>query len=324
LVTNATELINAGKRDQWKDDIDESVKSYNEWYVRFGPQTYRRIRPGLKTEVKKVFTITNNLMEITPQILRGHPKIVEVLRMCTSPYLAKDRLVGLSSIGRNLIDALEGDKLPPRMPEPRLLEELERVCLVINKFVDSALFPWLKGAGKPGERDLDVALEVVADRLARARADTEIRNEQQREQIKRIREYLVSIGYQELKSSLITAPSALEPGKFVVSLNLKVRNEDGKEINMQTDVVVQPKSASPGSVPKVIEAKSAGDYANPNKRWKEEGTKIQALKQTFGEGMSLTLYLKGYFPETYLEHEAGKGIDWIWDHRVRDLSKLGL
>ena len=73
-----------------------------------------------------------------------------------------------------------------------------------------------------------------------------------------------------------------------------------------------------------IEAKSAGDFANVNKRRKEEAKKISQLKITYGEHVSFILFLCGYFDSAYLGYEASEGIDWVWEHRVDDLELFGV
>jgi type II restriction enzyme len=77
-------------------------------------------------------------------------------------------------------------------------------------------------------------------------------------------------------------------------------------------------------LPILIEAKSAGDFTNVNKRRKEEATKINQLKATFDEGVVFALFLCGYFDAGYLGYEAAEGIDWIWEHRIGDLDQLGI
>ena len=74
----------------------------------------------------------------------------------------------------------------------------------------------------------------------------------------------------------------------------------------------------------MIEAKSAGDFTNVNKRRKEEAIKIQQLRAKHGQDVEFILFLCGYFDSGYLGYEAAEGIDWIWEHRMSDLDKLGL
>ncbi len=97
-----------------------------------------------------------------------------------------------------------------------------------------------------------------------------------------------------------------------------------KPVNIPVDVAVQPLKPKRGGLPILIEAKSAGDFTNTNKRRKEEATKVHQLRGTYGESIRFVLFLCGYFGSDYLGYEAAEGIDWVWEHRIDDLSKLGL
>ena len=95
-------------------------------------------------------------------------------------------------------------------------------------------------------------------------------------------------------------------------------------MNIPIDVVIQPKKPRKDRLPILIEAKSAGDFTNTNKRRKEEATKIHQLQETYGAIVRFVLFLCGYFGSDYLGYEAAEGIDWVWEHRIDDLLKLGL
>ena len=45
---------------------------------------------------------------------------------------------------------------------------------------------------------------------------------------------------------------------------------------------------------------------------------------TYGEDVPLALMLGGYFGSDYLGVQASEGIDWVWQHRLDDLTQLGL
>ena len=85
-----------------------------------------------------------------------------------------------------------------------------------------------------------------------------------------------------------------------------------------------PNSARSGDLPLLIEAKSAGDFTNVNKRRKEEAAKVGQLRQSYGEDVRYILFLCGYFDSGYLGYEAAEGIDWVWEHRIEDLREFGL
>ena len=74
----------------------------------------------------------------------------------------------------------------------------------------------------------------------------------------------------------------------------------------------------------LIEAKSAGDFTNVNKRRKEEAKKMAQLKARFGDQVEVILFLCGYFNVGYLGYEAADGMDWLWEHRISDRDQLGL
>lgn len=85
-----------------------------------------------------------------------------------------------------------------------------------------------------------------------------------------------------------------------------------------------PGTAKAGEFPLLLEAKSAGDYTNTNKRRKEEATKFHQLRSEYGEQVRLILLLCDYFDTGYLEYEAAEGIDWVWEHRLDDLVECGV
>ncbi len=116
----------------------------------------------------------------------------------------------------------------------------------------------------------------------------------------------------------------MPPASFCFRLNVPVELDGGKKVNIPVDAVIPPKNAKKGEHPLLIEAKSAGDFTNTNKRRKEEAVKIFQLKKTYGKKISLNLFLCGYFDSGYLGYEAAEGIDWVWEHRINDLNKFGL
>lgn len=94
-------------------------------------------------------------------------------------------------------------------------------------------------------------------------------------------------------------------------------------INIPADVAIMRRKEF-GDFPLLVECKSAGDFTNTNKRRKEEAIKAAQLKTTYGTEIQFVLFLCGYFDTGYLGYEAAEGIDWIWEHRIDDFSKLGV
>ena len=113
----------------------------------------------------------------------------------------------------------------------------------------------------------------------------------------------------------------LPAGSFVYNLNVPVKLVGGKtKVNIPIDAVIMPRKARPGDMPLLIEAKSAGDFTNTNKRRKEEAVKMAQLRSNYGKKVRFILFLCGYFDSGYLGYEAAEDIDWVWEHRVAPIN----
>ncbi len=312
--------INADRPQQWKKDIAASVDLFNRWFIKFAPKTYRDTRVKTTEIVAEALTLTDDLRSITPEVLAEHPKVLPTLRMSTAPPLARDRLVGLAYANKNLVLVMESGGIPPRLDKTTLRKELGNICSTIRQLLDKDIFPWLEGGESPSGTERYRASTIVADRLCGAMADPIVRNAQEQRQLALIEAYLKEKGYRK------KAPSGpivdMEPGTFAFRVNVPVGS--ARKVNIPIDVVIQPKVPRRGRIPILIEAKSAGDFTNTNKRRKEEATKIHQLTATHGDGAKLVLFLCGYSDSGYLGYEAAEGIDWVWEHRIDDVMKLGI
>jgi type II restriction enzyme len=117
----------------------------------------------------------------------------------------------------------------------------------------------------------------------------------------------------------------MKPGTFTFRLNVTVRQHGAqRRVNVPIDAVIRGRRSLRGALPLLIEAKSAGDFTNTNKRRKEEAQKIAQLRANYGRGLRFALLLCGYFDSGYLGYEAAEGIDWVWEHRIADLRRFGI
>ena len=316
--------VNRDKPDRWKQDIAQSVDMYNDWFLRYAPEAYRTTRVQTTEEVRETLEATNSLRAVGVALLKAHPNILPTLRMSTCPPLAVDRLIGLSGVSGNLVRVMDKhNRLPRRMPVQQLDRDLERIGEIIQKMADPDIFVWMQRGDEPSEGELYRAATIVADRLCGSMANPKIRNEQERRQLEAIDMWLTSIGYTPAGDGV--RHDEMRPGTFSFRLNVPVEREGtDRPINIPVDAVVMPKSARVGDLPLLIEAKSAGDYTNVNKRRKEEGMKMTQLRQTYGPQVRFILFLCGYFDSGYLGYEAAEGIDWVWEHRIDDLREFGL
>lgn len=317
--------VNADKVARWKSDIASSVDFYNKWFLEFAPKAYRETRRRTTDQVKIVLKNTNNLCDVSPKILRNNPRILSMLRMATAPPLAVDRLIGLADVPSSLVKTMETKgKIPPRMNEADLLKALASIGKMIKRLADKDVFSWLGNRKEPKEDEIYRAATIVADRLCGAVANPIIRNAQERRQLAAIKKWLETRGYSHIPTGMGIKMDSMKPGTFCFHFNVSVTQVNGRKVNIPVDAAIMPRRRKTGALPLLIEAKSAGDFTNTNKRRKEEAVKIAQLRYTYGENIRFILFLCGYFDSGYLGYEAAERIDWVWEHRINDLAKFGL
>lgn len=315
--------VNLNKPQRWNADIERSVDLFNAWFMNFAPRAYRDTRVETTVNVEKALADSDDLTGLSWTLLRSHPSILPTLRMTTCPPLARDRLVGLAGVSKNLVGVMEDGQLPSRMTASELQTNLERIVVILKQMVDVDIFPWLTNSSRPDDQARRRAATIVADRLCGAVSDPIIRNAQERRQLGVIADYLGKKGYVQKQHPSGTPIDKMAAGTYCFRCNVKT-SVQGHDVNIPIDTIVQPKTISANGLPLLIEAKSAGDFTNVNKRRKEEATKMRQLQETFGKDVRFILFLCGYFDKGYLSYEAAEGIDWIWEHRLSDMDELGL
>lgn len=317
-------LKNRFRTDRWKEDSIKSVDLYNQWYMTSAPEAYRKARAGVINDVISAIKGLDNYRSIFSEKLITNPQFLSVLRASTAPPLAIDRLVGLSGTTRNVVISLEKGKLPQRHSDKEITECLNKIISIIIRLMDYEIFPWLKDSKSPSYQMINRSASIVADRISGALADPIIRNSQEARQLKVIDDYLSQRGYRRVKTVEIQSLETMPPLTYAHHMNVPVEI-NGRKINMPIDVVIQPDYFSNSHFPFLIECKSAGDFTNTNKRRKEEATKVNQLRHTYGEEkIKFILFLCGYFDTSYLGYEASENIDWIWEHRISDFSEFGI
>jgi hypothetical protein len=315
--------VNYDKPQNWKEDVAKSVSLYNEWFLNFAPSTYQGERRRAMEYVEVMLNRTNQLRDLTLRELRSYPAMLPALRMSTAPPIARDRLIGLTGVPDSLVDSMEIRHLiPPRMNPIAVDANLEKIAAMIKRLTDFDVFPWLNSDRLPTKSEFYRATIIVADRLCGTNTDPIVRNAQEKRQLAKIKDWLEIRGYED-KTGNISLVSMV-PGTFAFHLNVPGLKEDRSAVNIPIDVVIMPASAKLGGLPLMIEAKSAGDYANVNKRRKEEATKVNQLRRKYGTEVHFVLFLCGYFNSGYLGYSAADLIDWVWEHRIDDLAKFGL
>ena len=317
--------VNRDKPDRWKADIAASVDMYNEWFMNFAPEAFRNTRIQTTKDVEVALRLTENITNVRPHVLRKHPEILPTLRMSTCPPIAVDRLIGLAAVPANLVRSMElAKRLPPKMSSEAAERELVKIAAIFERMADPDLFVWLGRKELPTKAEIHRAATIVADRLCGAVANPIIRNAQEKRQLAAIKAWLEGRGYKQLRVDEGIRFDAMPPGTFSFHTNVVVRLEGDLEVRIPIDVIIKPLKSNKEDLPLFVEAKSAGDFTNTNKRRKEEAVKISQLRATYGKEVRFILFLCGYFDGGYLGYEASEGIDWVWEHRIDDLAEFSI
>lgn len=316
--------INNDKTQQWKADTLASVDQYNSWFMTFAPETFRETRIETTQHVEQAILDSNDMRGLTAELLRTHPQLLPTLRMSCCPPLAVDRLIGLASADDNLVGKMERGTLPKKMNADTLTLHLGRIIEVIRKLIDPDILIWIPENRSPSKKERYRASTIIADRLTGARANPIIKNAQEERQLRMIAGYLTGKGYRKKPHPTTLPLTDMEPGTFCFHYPVVAGMRGMRTVKVSVDALIQPKILRPNKLPILVEAKSAGDFTNTNKRRKEEAKKMGQLQATLGDDVCYILFLCGYFDGGYLGYEASEGIDWIWEHRIEDFDQLGL
>ena len=310
---------------RWNADVAASVDFYNRWFLNAAPATFRAMRADAQQTVRAAFGATDNLRNIAAAVLADEPAIISTLRMATAPPIAVDRLIGLAQVPGAMVKRMEkDDALPTRQGADELNANLSAIAAVISHLLDRDLFVWLQRDDEPTAVELERAASVVADRMTGAITRPALAGAQERRQLDSIRQWLVAHDYRDTANDDDFRFDAMAAGTFRIHANVPAVLPNDRQVNVPVDVAIMPHGADARDYPILVEAKSAGDFANVNKRRKEEAAKVGQLRRAYGRRIRLVLFLGGYFDAGYLGYEAAEGIDWVWEHRVDDFEKVGL
>ncbi|MBR4267179.1 MAG: XamI family restriction endonuclease [Bacteroidales bacterium] len=169
--------INKNNTSYWKSDIQQSVLFYNEWFLNFAPKTYINAKQEAFNRIETIFSKTDFFNSISCELLKTVPESITILRMSTTPPLARERLAGLADVQKSFIISMEQGRLP-RINEIEREKCLKRIIDIINRLFDTNIMPWLKDKSFPHEIDRLLAKNVIGDRLCDSLSDPIIRSEQ--------------------------------------------------------------------------------------------------------------------------------------------------
>ncbi|HEY5822118.1 MAG TPA: XamI family restriction endonuclease [Propionibacteriaceae bacterium] len=298
----------------WHSDVTTARDAFHDWYVGAGQQAYRSARHQAESDMSQLLADTDCLTRITPDVIRRSPNLLGILRMCTAPRLARDRLVALAYIERSLIVSLESGRLPARMSAGELNAHLVRICFVLSGALDPDLFGWVARARDPSDAEVQRATFVVADRRCDAISDQIIRQAQRERQLQLVSTWLLGRGYRRCDPDRLEA-DPLDRQSFCVGQVAMVDHE------IRVDALINP--VEPAVLRRVaIRAVANADTTKMSKR-AADTSELRVLDRDPGGARPLLL-LGGPVEIVYLKDRAAEGVDWVWEHRLDDLEIAGI
>ena len=138
--------------------------------MSIAPDAYKKLRLLGEQRFKQAIGLTRNLFDISQGALVEHLESLAILRMCTCPPLAKDRLADIAGVSEELLRSLEEPEDSGVFfvrQNNEIDVALHKILLTINEMIDHDIFPWLAQNRKPEEDELARASSIVADRFCR-------------------------------------------------------------------------------------------------------------------------------------------------------------
>jgi hypothetical protein len=223
----------------------------------------------------------------------------EALRYLAGPPISDDDLKVLADV----------NSLAPNVLS-RNHADVRKVFQVIECVIDAKRFPWVAAARAPTAEEKSAALLASSALLAAQRIATERRNNGKTDQEGQVKDYLRTLGFEEVPTSHITTiVKGPGPGEFCAECKLKDR---------KADVVVRLHDTRLMA----IECKVSNSSTNSVKRLNNDAAvKAWYWSEKFGsEQVVPAAVLSGVFNTLNLVQAQDRKLTIFWAH---DLDRLG-
>jgi hypothetical protein len=298
------------------EDLEKSKIMIMEWLPRVVKQIYEDYEGNVGTNLNS----NDWTMELW-QILQNNPPVISYLRALCIRYIGRLQFADFSGF--------KSDSKFKRLDEGGDISFTDNECKLMSKLLKLELNPdwcsWILEQREPSFHELEMATQIIGLRMMDRDIGTQIRYRHEPRQLKKLKNYFSKKGFKEIKSTDIDDPRKMPSGTFTCGCTLESLQENDEVLLNPVDVILMPITDAE-ILPIFIEAKSMTDKANPNKRQKEEGKKIQNLRKRWKKNdddpFIYVLLIGGTIPKRYLQTEENQGIDWIFEDRPADLDPL--
>jgi len=150
------------------------------------------------------------------------------------------------------------------------------------------------------------------------RTNDPLLSELEKKQLAALKRLLLRHGYKRININDAGNLDAMPPGTFTIPRGLSKQ----VPVKASIDCLVKPIHTSKRDKPFVLELKASGNASTTTRLRRKEYQKFTHLRDRYGENIGFILLFCGYFDPGYLGYVAAEGIDWVWAHRLGDLSAL--
>jgi len=310
--------MNSRKSPTLEQDLADSKAMIMKWL----PKVTKQIQSDLGDEKVGIISHVNWNSDLH-DVLYYQPEIIPILRALCIRHIGRlqfSDFAGLKSDSK--LKRMENDGATVNFSP---LECVNMADVLMNE-LNPDWASWIFQGRKPTEDEIWLAKQIAGLRLADRELGTRVRYEHEPRQLSKLTLYLESLGYNHVDPRGISDPRKMTPGTYTTGCMLESMQENRELLNNPVDILIMPFTNSTTILPIFMEAKSMTDKANPNKRQKEEGKKIQNLarrwQRSHDDPFVYVLLVGGTIPPRYLETEENQGIDWIFEDRPEDLELL--
>jgi hypothetical protein len=287
LATAATERFRSERKN-------EPAKIYADFFEAFVPIFKDIIENSLPSLSDSVREVDRDLLA---RII-GNPDSRIAFRYLAAPPISDDDLKTLATSSLSAT-ALRVDQ-----------DQAERVREVVLSVIDPYRFPWVEAGRVATDQEMEIAVIASAVLVASQRVGTRRRNDAKKVQEERVKEFLRSLGFHEVRPRPIPLlEDGPLPGEFC---------GESKLGDTRADLVVR----LPDRRYLAIECKVSNSAVNSFKRVNHEALgKARRWVNQFGTaGVVPAAVLSGVFnPENLTSAQEG-GLYLFWAQRLDDLS----
>lgn len=261
-------------------------------------------------------SLTYQFRDISAVAILADSRIIKTLRYAVAPTISQMKFgqyFGINSIGK-----FENDKLSAGTAKHTALKKIAgSIAKFATDNLDESRFIWICEDLSKHDNVLasEYAKKWTCSLAADQNAQTKYRNWRKDQQEHAVAGQLVKMGY--VKSSytgIVSHDTDINVGEYTQELKVKGRTRQ------KADLIVRSKKTRKLVL---IEAKAVGVEIDSTKRIKECCDKSNDWRAGSQLGNpDVIAVIAGFFTETGIKNMTASNVSVVWEHRLKDLSKM--